>query len=231
MHNWIAVLSFFCVFGIGTKTLAATVLLVDTDASCVLIVNGINQGNLSSNGIKHFDTQAGDQVVECFNRRYKYARQRIETHAQLDHQVRVSFSLKSRVDQCKKHAKELFIVDYDTLRSCRTGQEWNRVDERTLYWKEAYDHCADMRGRGWRLPTVREMRTIYDKELKGVCRRGGTSGACYVSKNFKIAWAEIWTNEYNAANREGKHFGVHNGQVKWLSAKGPGALCVRDIVW
>ena len=59
-----------------------------------------------------------------------------------------------------------FTVVRETVEDSRTGLTWQQtVPDKRYSWAEATAYCAslDLRGQGWRLPTVKELYTLVDE--------------------------------------------------------------------
>jgi hypothetical protein len=85
-----------------------------------------------------------------------------------------------------------------TLAQTATGLEWARSDNGAdIDWGNASKYCAG-RGPGWRLPSVTELLSIYDKSgtASTSCGAGYT---CKVSSLFQLTGPWLWSNEANNA--------------------------------
>ena len=80
------------------------------------------------------------------------------------------------------------------LQQVATGLEWAQADNGAdIDWKSAGKFCA-AKGDGWRLPSVAELQSLYDKsgQLESSCGAGFT---CKLSPLFKITGPWAWSNE------------------------------------
>jgi Protein of unknown function (DUF1566) len=80
------------------------------------------------------------------------------------------------------------------LQHVATGLQWAQSDNGSdIDWNTAGKFCAGM-GSGWRLPSVAELLSIYDKSGKAStgCGPGFT---CQVSSLFHLTGPWAWTNE------------------------------------
>jgi hypothetical protein len=83
------------------------------------------------------------------------------------------------------------------LRQPSRGLEWTQSDNGyDIDWDSARSYCAS-KGGGWRLPTVAELQSLYDRSLAGVGCGGGT---CYVSPLFRLTNIWFWSNEPNGSS-------------------------------
>lgn len=80
------------------------------------------------------------------------------------------------------------------LKQAATGLEWAQADNGSdINWAAAGRFCAS-KGDGWRLPSVAELQSLYDKtgKLESNCGSGFT---CKVSPLFRLTGPWAWTNE------------------------------------
>tara|TARA_R110002073_G_scaffold58550_4_gene148261 strand:- start:2401 stop:2907 length:507 start_codon:yes stop_codon:yes gene_type:complete len=80
------------------------------------------------------------------------------------------------------------------LKQVATGLEWAQADNGSdIAWDAAGKYCAD-KGNGWRLPSVAELQSLYDKSgsMESGC---GTGFTCKVSPLFHLTGPWIWSNE------------------------------------
>jgi hypothetical protein len=97
----------------------------------------------------------------------------------------------------------------DVLRNTVTGLRWTRSDNgREINWNDAKAHCE--RSPGWRLPTVGELRSLYDAQLPRVgCGdrvwpidsewgKKGELVQCRASGQFKLTGNGFWSGEQTA---------------------------------
>ncbi|MEZ5502388.1 MAG: DUF1566 domain-containing protein [Halioglobus sp.] len=79
-----------------------------------------------------------------------------------------------------------------------TGLVWTQADNGSdIGWEAAGAYCTG-RGNGWRLPSVEELLSLYDKSgtLSSGCGAGYT---CGVSPLFRLTGPWYWSNEANNA--------------------------------
>src|ERR1700689_4415338 len=78
----------------------------------------------------------------------------------------------------------------DVLKDGRTGLEWTRDDNGTdIDWNDATAYC-DGRRRDWRLPSLPELKTIFDPAEAGArCAQA----QCKVSSQFNLTGAWFWS--------------------------------------
>jgi hypothetical protein len=84
------------------------------------------------------------------------------------------------------------------LTQVATGLQWAQSDNGSdIDWNAAGKFCAG-KGSGWRLPSVAELLSIYDKsgEISTVCGAGFT---CKVSPLFSLTGPWAWTDEASNA--------------------------------
>lgn len=80
------------------------------------------------------------------------------------------------------------------LKQVATGLEWAQSDNGAdINWSAAGKFCAG-KGAGWRLPSVSELQSLYDKSGKAESRCG-TGFTCKVSPLFHLSGPWAWSNE------------------------------------
>src|SRR5450631_712557 len=76
------------------------------------------------------------------------------------------------------------------LKDARTKLEWLRNDNGDdIDWNDAKAYC-DRRHSGWRLPSLQELKAIYDQRERGV---GCAQAICKVSTEFHLTGAWFWS--------------------------------------
>jgi Protein of unknown function (DUF1566) len=110
------------------------------------------------------------------------------------------------------------------LKDARTKLEWLQDDNGDdIDWNEAESYC-DRRHRGWRLPTLPELKTIYDEREAGVqCAQA----ICKVSSEFHLTGDWFWS-----ATQVGKD-STDGIELAWgvLLANGAQTQTVRDAAY
>jgi hypothetical protein len=124
-------------------------------------------------------------------------------------------------------------LESGVLKDGRTGLEWTRDDNGgDIDWNEAKAYC-DGRGKGWRLPSLRELKTIFDPAEPGVrC----AEMHCKVSSQFKLTGAWFWsTTQVGADSTDGDELAwgilmVNGAQTQAVrdASYGSRTLCVRQ---
>jgi hypothetical protein len=82
------------------------------------------------------------------------------------------------------------------LKQTTLGLSWAQSDNGAdIDWRAAAKFCAD-KGSGWRLPSVAELLSIYDKSgnVRTACGAGFT---CPVAASFNLTGSWMWSNEQN----------------------------------
>lgn len=82
------------------------------------------------------------------------------------------------------------------LKQVATGLQWAQSDNGSdIDWNAGRKFCAD-KGSGWRLPSVAELLSIYDKSGQ-VSTGCGPGFSCQVSPLFALTGTWGWSNEAN----------------------------------
>ena len=105
------------------------------------------------------------------------------------------------------------------------GPQWAESDNGSnINWAEAKRYC-EIKGSGWRLPTVDELQANYQSGHSTSCG----AFTCQVAQKFRLTGPFFWTNETNSSsNAWGVYLsdGTRNSaNVMWQQAWR--ALCVR----
>jgi hypothetical protein len=76
------------------------------------------------------------------------------------------------------------------IKDTRTKLEWSQEDNGDdIDWDEAKSNCEQRHGR-WRLPSLQELKSIYDEHAPGVrCARA----ICKVSSQFHLTGSWFWS--------------------------------------
>jgi len=71
-----------------------------------------------------------------------------------------------------------------------TGLQWTQQDNgRDVTWSEAVSHC-EARGAGWRLPTLPELKAIYEPAAQ---LRPCGADLCKISSRFRLSAGWLWS--------------------------------------
>jgi len=132
-------------------------------------------------------------------------------------------------------AGERFIDNGDgTVTDTLTNLMWAKADNMgDITWHEAQMYCktppiAGYRYSDWRLPTILELRTLYNKDLEGYESDCGLEVKIYPIIRLSCAW--VWTidsmaiSAYAFSFRKGYHY-----STLMLTKKNFRALPVRTI--
>lgn len=92
------------------------------------------------------------------------------------------------------------------LEQVRTGLSWTQRDNgHDIGWNDAQRYCQTLTtaGGGWRLPSIVELREIYDENLpsKDCTPPGYANWTCEVHALFSVTSAFYWSGEQNRAGR------------------------------
>jgi Protein of unknown function (DUF1566) len=115
-------------------------------------------------------------------------------------------------------------LGHGVLEDARTQLEWLQDDNgEDIDWNAAKTYCDRRRG-GWRLPSLPELRTIYDEREEGV-RCAET--ICKVSSEFHLTSAWLWS-----ATQVGKD-STDGIELAWglLLANGAQTQAVREAAY
>jgi Protein of unknown function (DUF1566) len=120
------------------------------------------------------------------------------------------------------------------LKDRSTGLEWTKADNgNDIDWNDAREYC-DGRRKGWRLPILQELKTIFDQaELGARCAQA----QCKVSSQFNLTGTWFWSaTQVGADSSDGGELAwgvlmVNGAQTQAVreASYGSRALCVRSF--
>jgi hypothetical protein len=91
-------------------------------------------------------------------------------------------------------ASRFVVVGTAVARDTQTGLEWTRDDDgRSLDWHAADAHCRGLAIgdlRGWRLPTIEELRPLHGAPTKIPCG----DAMCAIDPTFRLTSPYVWTS-------------------------------------
>ena len=89
--------------------------------------------------------------------------------------------------------------DNGTVLDTKTGLMWASKDNgEGVNWKKAKQYCENYRGGGytdWRMPTIRELEGLYDKNISGYKQDCGQKGPLKLTKLIHITCYCAWASE------------------------------------
>lgn len=101
------------------------------------------------------------------------------------------------------YAEERFIDHGDgTVTDTLTGLMWAASDNMgDINWHNAKIYCenppiAGYKYSGWRMPTIKELKTLYNKDLEGYETDCGLPVRIHPSIRISCAW--VWSSEHRA---------------------------------
>jgi Protein of unknown function (DUF1566) len=230
-------------------------LVVRTDAACTLFVDTRQVTFLYAGDGQVVPVQAGEVLVECVTAgewaagEWPVPPQRYSEVFKLKTGEKrvVQIELAEKVAAGKRAMKERYEAEKEKraqtaervagyvdagpaiVRNEITGLEWTALDNGSyVSWDNADSYCAG-KGEGWRLPSVKELRTLYDEKFDGLRVRCGNA-TCNVSRKFRLSGDQFWSNEIRGSANDGWTFMLSTGhpQGTALGEFGRGlALCVR----
>jgi len=119
------------------------------------------------------------------------------------------------------------------LKDGMTGLEWSRDDNgRDINWNDAKAYCEG-RSKGWRLPSLQELKAIFDPAEPGLrC----AEMQCKVSSQFKLTGTWFWSaTQVGADSTDGDELTwgalmVNGAQTQAVrdASYGSRALCVHE---
>jgi hypothetical protein len=210
-------------------------VVVDVDAACELRVNGERVRALQAGDTTTITVPAGQQLIECLSTTFAGVKARSVVEVATGRQVVLTLAVRDAENQSPAGAKaacdrgERSAMQQGSgsgvLRQCITGLEWTAQDNGgDVDWSEAQSHCRGLGG-GWSLPTVEQLRSLYDARLPGLyCR-----GICKVSNQFRLSSYWFWSSERNGSAEAWTVF-LDNGNRNsyYVGGRNLGrALCVR----
>jgi hypothetical protein len=133
------------------------------------------------------------------------------------------------------HPEERFIDNGDgTVTDTQTKLMWAASDNLgNITWHDAKVYCenppiAGYRYSHWRMPTIEELKTLYDKSLEGYETDCGLPVKIHPSIRLSCAW--VWSSEHKAISAYA--FSYRKGyqySTLMMDAKNFRALPVRDL--
>jgi len=198
-------------------------LVIKSDADCNLSVNGESQGQLQAGQTRTLSVGSGEQLIECASTEVAGAVvEEVKTlvaGSQSVLQLKLADSLQSA-----RNANRFAAVDQGFIRDSQTGLVWTQSDNGSdIIWQGARQYCAS---KGLELPSVDELRAIYDASLPGV---SCGDYKCKVSKLFQLTNSWFWSATPGSGS--GVAWGVYlvsGGRSSGVVSIGNGrALCVR----
>jgi hypothetical protein len=119
------------------------------------------------------------------------------------------------------------------LKDAMTGLEWTRDDNGSdIDWSDAKAYC-DGRSKGWRLPSLKELKAIFDQAESGArCDQA----LCKVSSRFNLTGTWFWSaTQVGADSTDGNELAwgvllVNGAQTQAVrnASYGSRTLCVRE---
>jgi hypothetical protein len=133
------------------------------------------------------------------------------------------------------HSEERFIDNGDgTVTDTRTNLMWAASDNMgDISWHNAKIYCGNPPIAGytyfdWRMPTVDELRTLYDKGLEGYETDCGLPVTIHASIRLSCAW--VWSSEHRAISAYAFSFRKgYQYSTLMMDTKHFRALPVRDL--
>lgn len=87
----------------------------------------------------------------------------------------------------------------DTVADTRTGLMWAARDNGSdINWTDAKTYCENFRGGGytdWRMPTLDELESLYDKQASGYSPECNNDWKVYLSPLIRLTCAWVWAKE------------------------------------
>lgn len=107
----------------------------------------------------------------------------------------------SPISQQSKNQSRFSVTSCNSIRDIQTGLEWFIGKDRNMTWYEAQQWTAGLGncGAGWRMPSIEEIRTLYNPALKAGTGyyTGGKYFPAHIDSVFDAigggSW--VWTNE------------------------------------
>ena len=163
------------------------------------------------------------EVEEKAQRELREAEERVQLQQrEAEARARAQAEQKAAVDAA---AKRFQTVSGDVLYDAQASVQWTRADNgRNVNLSEAQVHCAGL-GSDWSLPTLAQLRSLYDKRLPGIRCLGSS---CKVSDLFRLSGVWFWSSEASGSSFA-RYFDLVDGlgplaDVRSFNGR---ALCVR----
>jgi hypothetical protein len=212
-------------------------LVIESDASCNLRINGENKQALQARQPVTIQVQAGEQLIDCFSAADDTVWVRDKRDVKAGQQVVVTLGLNEQVgrkaaeaEQARKRASVVggFSDEGgDVLRDTRTGLLWSQSDNGSyINMGDASRYCSG-KGGGWRLPTSSELQGIYGSGGGAKTQCGGYR--CDVSPLFRLTHVFVWSSEKEGVS-QAWFVDLNNGNRNLVAVRNTNsnrALCVR----
>jgi hypothetical protein len=149
-------------------------------------------------------------------KRLEAGRKRLEAEKQ-----KLEIAKLTPTPRFKEIARDGRFIAYDngTVRDTRTGLMWaTRDNGRNVTWQEAEEYCENYRGGGytdWRMPTLDELKSLYDKNKPGYRQEciNIAGREVHITKFIHLSCCCPWTSE-TRGSRAAK-FNFFNGYRFW----------------
>lgn len=238
---------------------ATATLVVESDATCNLRIDGVSEGSVLV-GVSRLKVTPGRKIVNCVSLQELAAVFEAEVEATRGAESVVHIALAdkalgiwaeraaalerellrtkptSQEQAVSKMSERLRVVSESVLLDVRWDLHWQRRNKTGLStWAEATAFCRSL-GKGWRLPTVDQLRSLFDRDLP---RTYCGSQSCNISDRLLVSHDEFWSSEVVSWERwswEPRVWIVsllHGGSRKANPENGTegSTLCVRSSGW
>jgi len=213
-------------------------IVVQTDAPCEFSVNGKRVRTLAQ-GVTEVKVPAGRSLVNCDSTEAPGLARESELELHSGQNTVLRIQLASLVDRHSRRLGEMRAacdgVDAHIMESggapgvlnqCGTRLEWTKSDNQEgIDWNDALDYCRG-KGAGWRLPTTKELRSLYKRESSAwPCGEK----RCHVSYKFSLTERWFWSSERDDDSSKAVAVELVTGEGYWYPTVYDElrALCVR----
>jgi hypothetical protein len=222
-------------------------LIVKSDTTCRLEINGRNEGELQADKARTFNVDPGEQLIQCRAIDSPHATAQLTKAVAAAGQAVVVLELAKKPGENPKNesarpveeSPEKLLSDAGfvdlgkgLLKDTRTGLQWTQSDNGAdIGWNDARKFCAG-RGGDWRLPSVDELLAIYASNVPTprVCAvHGALSYTCKTSVLFHLTSTAFWSGTALGAGKSWDVllFSGLRDAVPVEFAQDVRALCVR----
>ena len=191
-------------------------LVIKADRDCELSVNGASKGKLRAEQTATVDVKSGEQLIECVSE----DRQRVEVTQRVPAGEQVVVRLTVR-------PPERFEAVADGVKDHEQNLIWASADNgSSVDWSAARNYC-EMLGSGWALPTVAQLKALYDSS--GTLTQSCGQWTCKATPLIRLSSTWFWSSEPNGSS-EAWDVDLNGGNRNSLTvgyAVTARALCVR----
>jgi hypothetical protein len=122
-------------------------------------------------------------------------------------------------------AKDSQFIAYDNgiVSDAKTGLEWYPGPDKNTNWQDAkrwVESLTDLAGGGWRMPTRKELKTLYQRQM---------GEKCHINPLFKTTACFVWTGETRGSSKAwGFDYSYSTGDIGSMYVDGSKSWELRE---